>query len=215
MQASEHIRPRQTREMLRAGRHAYYLGRPLNHQATIDFGWLDAGDELLPYRQMQDIRRRVWSWWAYKRRKGMVVGALVDWLTWEAPNGKHHANWFINVPDELRSELALVIESRCRKVLGNLARDTVHQQAIWNTNFAMFYTLKGTEEAYARQIGINPTPQGVIWFRRAYASRALGRAAREHDWNGGQVAERPKANLRPPREVREILRKGGTIPGSG
>lgn len=209
---SNYLRPRQTREMLRAGRHAYYIGRPLNWQITIDFGWPDAGGEYGPYRRFQVIRKKVWSWWSYLRRQGVVAGAFLDWATWEAPSGNHHVNWLVSVPDHLLPTLERVVESRCRKVMGALMlSDTIHQQEIYNVNGLMFYALKGSEPDYAEKVGIDPEPQGRIWCRRASPSRALGRAARERDWKMQRIVQRPKAGIPKPREAREIIRKGGVV----
>ena len=198
--------------MLRAGRHAYYMGKTLNWQVTIDFGLVEFGDELVPFQLLQDIRKRVWSWWDYKRRLGIVSGPLLDWVTWECPKNQAHANWLIFMPEALWPEFRRAVNDRCRKVLGELDADTVDQQEIWNANGLMFYTLKGTQPEYAKKIKIKPSEQGTVWFRRAYSARALGPAARERDWNEGRVTEQPKTSLPKPREVREIIRRGGVLP---
>jgi len=208
LQPSDYIRSRQAREMRRAARHSYRMGRALNWQVTIDYGWQEIGDELKPSRLHRDIRKRVWSWWDYKRKKGEVTGPLYDWTTWEAPNGKHHANWLLFIPDELIEEAETVILNRSEKVLGELSSDTVHQQPIYNLNGIVDYSLKGTEPEYAEKVDIDHEPQGTIWCRRAVPSRALGRAARDNDWRTGAVVNsNPRSGLIPPRELRVIQRE--------
>ena len=145
------------------------------------------------------------------RKKGLITGPFLDWVTWEAPNGKTHANWKLHIPEEWHHEILKVINNRAEKVLGPLEYDTVHQEPIWNLNGTMFYALEGTEEKYAKKIEIKPKPQGLIWFRRASASRALGRAARERDWANGRIAQPPVKGLPMPAEARDIVRNGGTI----
>ncbi|MBO0661754.1 hypothetical protein LQ948_04145 [Jiella sp. MQZ9-1] len=184
---------------------------PLNWNATIDFGWCEAGDELKPASDFQSIRKRVWSWWDYKRKKGLLSGPFLDWVTWEAPNGNHHANWKMHIPEEFHEEITFVIKDRAEKVLGTLEYDVIQQEKIWNLNGTMFYALKGTEEHYAKDIEIIPKPQGLIWSRRASAARALGPAARERDWANGRIIRAPTKGLPMPAEARAIVRTGGTI----
>lgn len=208
MRASQYIRSRQARELLRAVRHTYWMGRPVNWHVTINYGWPDAGDELVPSQSHRGIRRRFWSWWNYKRKKGQVTGDLYDAVIWEAPNGKHHAHWMIYIPPELLPEAIAVIENRAAKVLGVIDHDTVHQQDIGNVNGLLSYLLKGTEPEYANQIGIRPEYQGAIWCRRAVPSMALGRAARERDWQTNRTVQKDKTNGLPaPREKRVLMRQ--------
>ncbi|MEL6170594.1 MAG: hypothetical protein AAFR02_01080 [Pseudomonadota bacterium] len=209
MKPSAHIRPRQAREVRRAARHSYRIGKPLNLHVTIDYGWRENGDELQPSRLHRDIRRRIWSWWDYKRKKGQVTGKFCDLTIWEAPNGKHHAHWLIHIPEELMEEARLAIQDRSRKVLPQVSHDTVFQQEIENLNGLIDYLLKGTEPEYAKSVGIDPEYQGAIWCRRAVPSMSLGRAARGRDWRtGGVVNTALKQGLPKPREVREMLREG-------
>ena len=184
------------------------MGQGLNWHVTIDYGWQEIGDELKPSRMHRDIRKRVWSWWDYKRKKGEVTGPIYDLTTWEAPNGKHHANWLLFIPEELIEEAEAVILNRCEKVLGALLPDTVHQQAIYNLNGIVDYSLKGTEPEYAEKVGIVHKPQGTIWCRRAVPSMALGRAARDAAWRAGAIVNKgTRVDLIPPRELRVIQRE--------
>ena len=200
---SHHIRPRQAREILRAARHSFRIGRPLNWHATIDFGWVEQGDELEPSRTMRDIRRRLCSWWDYKKKRGVVQGPICDTVIWEAPNGQHHANWLLHIPDHLKAEVESVIGKRLRKVMGDVPDDTLHQQPIFNLNGLVAYLLKGTEPNYATKIEIRPVYQGTVWFRRAVPSMSLGRAARERDWLAGQIVNANQTRGLPfPREKR-------------
>ncbi len=208
MQKSEYIRSRQARETMKAGRHSYRMGKPLNWQVTIDFGFQDEGDELKPSKNYQDIRKRFWSWWDYKRKRGQVTGRVYDIYTWEAPDGKQHVNWLIYIPENLLGEACSVIENRCEKVIGRLNPDTVHQQAIYNLTGVLRYVLKGTETEYAKKIDIRPKKQGTIWCRRAVPSRALGKMAREQDWRSEAVVISNKSRgLAWPREKRVIERE--------
>ncbi|MER9458173.1 hypothetical protein [Mesorhizobium sp. M0478] len=116
---SRHIRARQTRELLRAARHSWRVGRPINWQVVIDFGWPDQGEEFRPSRQFRDIRRRFCSWWDYKRKQGLVDGSICDLVIWEAPGGKHHVNWLLSIPEHMQAEAQAIVEKRMKKVLGD------------------------------------------------------------------------------------------------
>lgn len=206
MRPSEHIRSRQAREIRRAVRHSYRMDRPLNWQITIDYGWQDEGNELVPSKLHRDIRRRFWSWWDYKRKKGEVTGQIYDTVIWEAPNGKHHANWLIHIPPSHFDEAKTTIENRCEKVLGEFKFDVLHQQEIYNLNGLTAYLLKGTEPDYAKKVEIRPEYQGIVWCRRAVPSMALGRAARDRDWRAGNVVHTAKAKgVQMPREKRVLM----------
>lgn len=208
MKPSHHIRSRQALEIRRAIRHSFRINTVLNWQVTIDYGWQEFGSELVPSQQHSNIRKRVWSWWNYKRKKGEVIGKFCDTVIWEAPNGKHHANWLIFCPDILLDELQEVIKNRCQKVLGDQPFDTIHQQNIYNLNGLIDYLLKGTEEEYAKSVGIEPEYQGEVWCRRAVPSISLGRAARNRDWRTGAVVNTKKTKGLPlPREMRVIKRE--------
>lgn len=208
MQPSDYIRPRQAREVRRQARHTYRKGTPLNWYVTIDYGWPEVGDELRPSRLHRDIRKRVWSWWNHKRKKGEVVGPLLDLTVWEAANGKHHANWLIFIPEDLIEEATAKILNRSEKVLGSLLSDTVHQKKIYNLNGLVDYLLKGTEPGYAESVGIDHKPQGTVWCRRAVPSMALGKTARDADWRAGTIVNKGvRPGLMPPRELRVIQRE--------
>jgi hypothetical protein len=179
------------------------MGRPINWQVVIDFGWPDQGDEFLPSRQFRDIRRRFCSWWDYKRKQGLVAGSICDLAIWEAPGGKHHVNWLLSIPEHALLEAQAVITKRMLKVMGKQPDDTMHQQAVYNLNGNMLYLLKGTEPDYARKLDIRPEDQGTIWFRRAVPSMSLGRTARERDWAAGRIVNSERTRgLQLPREKR-------------
>lgn len=208
MKPSQYIRSRQALEIRRAIRHSYRLNKTLNWQVTIDYGWQKFGSELIPSKLQSNIRKRVWSWWNYKRKKGEVSGKFCDVVIWEAPDGKHHANWLIFCPEHLLIELQRVIEDRSKKVLGTQPFDTIHQQSIYGLNGLVDYLLKGTEEEYAKSVGIDPKYQGEVWCRRAVPSISLGRAARDQDWRTGAVVNTKRAKGLPfPREMRVIKRE--------
>lgn len=200
-----HIRPRQTREVLRAARHSWRIGRPINWEVVIDFGWIEPGSELRPSRQFRDIRKRFCSWWDYRRKKGSVRGSICDLAIWEAPGGKHHVNWLLSIPVHMVPDAQAAIAKILHKVLGDQPDDTLHQQPIFNLNGKLLYVLKGTEPDYARQLDIRPKDQGAIWFRRAVPSMSLGRAARERDWARGLIVKPERTRgLQLPREKRVI-----------
>jgi hypothetical protein len=196
--------------MLRKGRHAFHRGTPINWKVTIVFGYPQAGDELEPQRQFQDIRKRVRDWWDYRRKIGRVEGPFVDWRVVEAPGGKVHVDWQMHIPDDLQEEARQAIEDRCRKVLGGLSPETIKQQVIYNSNGAMRYALEGTEPEYARQIKIDPKDQGQVWGRRAAGAMCLGAAARARDYETQKVKPKRTPGLPLPREMRALQRQART-----
>lgn len=161
------------------------------------------GDEIQPKKLHQAIRKKVRSWWDYKRKKGEVNEPLLDVTIWEAPEGKLHAHWMLQIPLSLLKEAEAVIRSRCEKVLPILQCDTFHCRKIYNLNGLMAYLLKGTEPEYAKKIDIIPENQGPVWGRRTTSSMALGKSARERDWRLGLVVNHPRTRGLPmPREKR-------------
>ncbi|WP_222094269.1 hypothetical protein, partial [Rhizobium leguminosarum] len=102
MKPSTVIRSRQTREILRAGRHAWAIERDISHFVVINFA-TPLGDDLRPQRLFREIRRRVQSWLYHKRRQ-RFVDALTDIRTWENKSGIIHANWALHIPAWLQDE---------------------------------------------------------------------------------------------------------------
>lgn len=185
MKPSQSIRPRQTREIMRAARHAWAIQRDLNHYIVINFPIRD-GDELAPQRDFRKIRTKARSW-MYHRRRRRIVDPLTDVRTWEAASGVEHVNWLIHVPDGLHAEFLAMLPIWIEKVFGVLSEGTYHVEEIYNLNGVLRYVLKGTQKGHAHRFGIRPVPQGEVWGRRAVASTCLGKAARARDDDAGQI----------------------------
>lgn len=190
MQPSKAIRPRQTREIKRAARHAWRVGRELTRYVVINFPNPPEGDELAPQRAFMEIRRKCRSWWDYKRKKDPTIGPLTDIKIWENKNGIIHMNWLVRIPDDLVDEFSVKREKWIEKVIPGQPDGTVKDEAIYNLNGVLNYVLKGTEPNKAATFGIRPSDQGVIWGRRATASINLGRSARDRDWQDGSVVQK-------------------------
>jgi len=177
MQPSVFIRPRQTREMKRAGRYAWKIGRGLNLWVVINFECPE-GDELLPQRQFQAIRKKMRSWLEYRQGKlNLPRSPITDIRTWEHVGERYHVNWVVHVPDQMIDEFQEKLPKWIEKVMGELK--DCHVQKVYHFNGLLKYILKGTLASHAHRFGIDPSPQGRVWGRRAVAARCLGRAARE------------------------------------
>lgn len=199
MKASTFIRPRQTREILRAARHAWRIERELNRWAVITFACPD-GDELRPQRQLREIRKKVWSWLYYKRRS-RVVDPLTDVRVWEHVGDRYHVNWMLHIPEPYIEEFRRKLPVWVKKVLGEVPEGTLHEDEIWNINGLLKYMLKGTLPSHAHRFGIEPEPQGIVWGRRAVSATCLGRRARERDAASGRIV--PGRELKKDRFVRK------------
>lgn len=185
MVVSDFIRPRQTREIMRAARHAWRIERPLNTFVVINFPCPE-GDELRPQRLFREIRTKIRSWLYYKRRE-RVVDPLTDVRTWEHVGDRYHVNWMLHIPEPYIEEFRRKLPVWVKKVLGEMPDGTLHEDKIWNLNGLLRYTLKGTLPSHAHRFGIEPEPQGIVWGRRAVSATCLGRRARERDAASGRV----------------------------
>lgn len=183
MKPSKNIRPRQTREILRAGRHAWSIERDLNVYVVINFVVPD-GDELRAQRQFRAIRAKARSWMYYKR-KDFWVDAVTDLRVWENAGGILHVNWPIHVPAALRDEFEEKLPMWIAKVMGSLPDGCYSLTDVYNINSLMRYILKGTQHGHAHRFDIRPVPQGEVYGRRAVASTCLGKAARLRDETSG------------------------------
>lgn len=181
MKASTAIRSRQTREILRAGRHAWRIERDLNHFIVINFSTPD-GDEFRPQRLFREVRRKFQSWLYYKRRQ-RFTDPLTDVRVWENVDGLLHVNWAVHVPEWLRAEFLEKLPLWISKALGGLSEGGYSVQDIYHLNGLLRYMLKGTEKGEA--FGIRNSPQGEVWGRRAVAATCLGKAARGRDQSSG------------------------------
>lgn len=197
MAPTTHIRPRQTREMKRAARHAWRIGKPLSRWVIINIPQPPTGDELRPQRQFSAIRKKAWSWWNHQRKLGLVSGAFCDWRVWESPNGFLHVNWLVHIPDDLLVAFGQKLVKWVAKIIPDLEPQALYNGAIFNVNGLLNYTLKGTDPEKAERFGIEPTYQGEIWGRRAVASMSLGKAARERDWKNAAVVNKAWKYRRP------------------
>lgn len=189
MKPSTSIRPRQTREILRAARHAWRLGRSFNRFVVITFH-CPVGDEMRPQRQFRQIRTKAASWLYYKRRE-RFMDPLTDVRTWEHIGDRYHVNWALYVPpgyeDEFEEKLPIWIE----KVLGGdhlMPGETYRVREVFHLNGLVRYMLKGTHASYAEHVEIRHSPQGEVWGRRAVAATCLGRTARARDYENGTIA---------------------------
>lgn len=182
MKASTSIRSRQTREILRAGRHAWRIERDLNCFVVINFSTRE-GDELRPQRLFREIRRKLQSWLYYKRRT-RFTDPVTDLRVWENKDGLLHVNWAIHVPEWLRAEFLEKLPLWISKALGGRLSDGDYSvQDIYHLNGLLRYILKGTEKGEA--FGIRQAPQGEVWGRRAVAATCLGKVARDRDTSSG------------------------------
>lgn len=190
MRSSKAIRPRQTREILRAARHAWAIDRELNFFIVINFPLRD-GDELSPQKDFRKIRTKARSW-MYHRRKSRVVDPLTDVRVWEAKSGIVHVNWMLHVPDGLIAAFLERLPVWIEKTFGVLSPECYHVTPIYNVNGLLRYALKGTEKGHAHRFGIRHDHQGEVWGRRAVSATCLGRSARERDASSGLIVRTSK-----------------------
>ena len=197
MRPSQEIRTRQTREIMRAARHAWRLGRPLTRYIVINFPEPAEGDELVPQRTMTAIRNKCRSWWDHKRKAEPSLGALTDVRVWENKHGILHVNWLVRVPEHLEEEFDKKLDRWLGKVVPDQPAEAVKKTAIYNLNGLLKYVLKGTEQNNADRFGIDPVNQGEVWGRRAAASINLGKVARDRDWQGDSLVHRSWSYRKP------------------
>lgn len=197
MPASQHIRAVQARELKRAVRHSWRLGRPLNRYAVIAFDTPAYGDEYAADRAFQKIRIKFRSWLDYQRRKHPEIGPITDARTWELRGSILHVNWLVHVPFGLEDAFVAKLKRWTHAVIGEHGEEVQKNKAIYNLNGLLSYVLKGTDPAHAWRVGVDPVDQGTIWGRRAVASISLGRTARERDWESGAVVNQESRWRRP------------------
>jgi hypothetical protein len=193
---SAFIRSRQTRELMRAVRHSWRVGRDLNHFVVINLPPPANGDELAPQRTFRAIRTKCRSWWDHASKTMATRAPLTDAWTWENRGGVLHVNWLIHIPTHLEEAFTLKLAKWIKAVLPPGLVNYL-DTPIYNLNGVLAYILKGTDPATAARFGIDPLDQGSVWGRRACASRGLGRAARDRDWLSEAVVRREWKHRRP------------------
>jgi hypothetical protein len=174
-----------TRKLAQTIFHAFdfaaYVGRPLNTYAVVI---LDA-DPKATDRIMQRIKNKCRRWLKRKQQKaGEQENPPLHVYTFECPDGAQvHVNWVLHLPAAFQDEFRQKMPDWVRKSQGRTPRDhdIIVQGVDPGTDKSLAkYILKGTDPAYVPHFFLEDyaEPQGPIYGRRAGASMALNKAAR-------------------------------------
>lgn len=133
------------------------------------------------FRKMR--RQKFGRWSNYKPKTTGVPknGTPVDTWVIEAPNGRYHVHWMLNVQPHNRAEFEVKLEKWVRGMaqmshLELLPAEALHVTDAYNPEGKKLYMAKGIDPFYARLFKIDPVPGGVVFGRRAGTARALGPA---------------------------------------
>ena len=180
---TSHISRKAATTLLHSARTAATIGRPFNVVVCISTWALEIDEEIASdsFRQMR--RQKFGRWSSYKPRATGIPknGCPVDTWEIEAPNGRHHVHWMLNIRPENRAEFERKLVKWVRDMAGlsaseDLPEGAVHVTTVANAEGKKLYMAKGTDPLYARLWGITPVDCGTVYGRRAGTALALGPA---------------------------------------
>lgn len=179
---SDHINRKTAETILKAFDFAKYIGRPLNQYAVIRLPDISLEDAELVFRKVRH-KCRVWL-----QRKQILTNIQVDSplyvYSFENPeDGGLHVNWVVHVPEGLQREFRIKLLDWLKKAQGRAVDgQAIHVQDVnpFEDKTLAKYILKGIDPAYIEYLHLQRVaePQGPVAGRRAGASVAINRAAR-------------------------------------
>ena len=183
--------------------YAKHVGQPLNRYITINIR--GAENERDVTEVFKDIRHRFRDWLNYAmKRAGITVQPPAYVYAIEAPDPDHpHAHWVVHVPPFLAREFAKKLPVWVARAASTDAPYDIDIRTVdpHTDKTLAKYVIKGTDPRFVRYLHLDrvAAPQGRVWGRRATASHAIGRSAREragfvprrdrHKWAASIAAE--------------------------
>lgn len=174
---SHNIKQIPSRNIHHAVNYAEKIGLPLNHHISINLWELGLPSEEATVVFRKIINQR-FSPWLRRSTEGGYPPTYV-WAA-EAPNGNIGVHLLIHIPTDLLKTTIKMFKQWLSEA-GNchLSGTAFFIRPVSNRVRAKNYILKGTEETYAKLVGINHVPQGCINGRRSGFSKNLGPTARK------------------------------------
>lgn len=179
---SDHINRKTAETILKAFDFAKYIGRPLNQYAVIRLPEASLEEAEVIFRKIRH-KCRVWL----QRRQeqaNMTVDSPLYVYSFENPeDGGLHVNWVVHIPGGLQREFCAKLLDWIKKAQQKAPEGKdVHVQDVnpFEDKTLAKYILKGIDPAYIEYLHLQrvAVPQGPIAGRRAGASVAINRAAR-------------------------------------
>ena len=185
---SPHILRKVTQNIFRAFDYTIASGDTFNMYAVINLRDTDQQSAATAFSR---ICHKYRDWLAYKSKKcGKKLRPRYT-FTIENPNGHHHVNWILYIPEALQAEFRSKLIKWVAKVQGEVGPFDIDVQDIkpGTEKGLAKYVLKATEPEYVdhfylRELVERHGDQGVVWGKRAGVSVSVGKA--ERDNNGFQ-----------------------------
>ena len=173
---SQHINRKPASNIYHAPRIAQIIGANLNTFVTINFTETDCPPELVSAR-WQRLRARFFAPWI--RRPPRRLRRLPDICAyvWTLENrGAVALHWLVHVPPDrladFKTRISLWLKAVGIKTLYENAIDI--NDNLYSARGLVLYMLKGTNPIYAPGLGVNPSPQGLVYGQRSGFSESLG-----------------------------------------
>lgn len=181
-QSTHHINRNAAENICHAIDFAKNIGLPLTHYVVIN---LDEYQSELAGTVIFTRIRHKFRDWLNRRLKtlGLVPTPPVYVYSHENPTGHPHVNWMVHVPSFLADEFLSKLPRWVEKAQGNVRPFDIDVQSIdpHTDKTLAKYILKGTDERFVPYLHLQDyaEPQGQVFGRRATASIAIGRTARQ------------------------------------
>jgi|TARA_R110002020_G_C16309517_1_gene773710 hypothetical protein len=201
---SDHINRKTAETILKAFDFAKYIGKPLNQYAVLRLPDVTLEEAEMSFRKVRH-KCRVWL----QRRQtqaDMPIDRPLYVYSFENPeNGGLHVNWVVHIPEGLQKEFRAKLFTWVKKAQGRAIEESdIHVQDVnpFEDKTLAKYILKGVDPAYIEYLHLQRVakPQGPIAGRRAGASVAINKAARDrvnfvprhhrHTWQHSPWAQR-------------------------
>ena len=180
---TDHIGRKAAENICHAFDYAKYIDQPLNRYVTISLRNVE--DEAAAAHAFGMIRHKFRDWLVYAmKQSGAEIRRPAYVYSIEAPSAENpHVNWVAHIPPHLAAEFRLKLRGWAARVLGDVGPFDILIQAVEPTTDKSLakYIIKGTDTRYVDylHLGEYSAPQGRVWGRRATASPAIGRTARQ------------------------------------
>lgn len=177
---THHINRRVSQSIFRAVDYAVFIGRALNLYVVLNLIDQDSASAATIFAK---IRQKYRTWLRYRLRKeGRQLEAPTYIYALEAPDGHHHVNWAVHVPEGLEEEFRERLPRWLKRAQGECRPHDVHVDPIRQSHVKRLakYIVKGTDPTFIDHffLGDCAAPQGLVHGKRAGVSPSLGHAAR-------------------------------------
>jgi hypothetical protein len=155
------------------------IGRPLDTFITINFGLTMTNEEQMVAAFRRLVKSFFGKWFTrHPAHRTAAERALTYAWVAEGRKGHHGIHWLVYIPQDLKTEFALLLQQWIERTAGPIIDPAAIQvKFAWRPAGAAKYMLKGLKPHHARRFGIEPSPQGEVFGKRCGVSENLGPTA--------------------------------------